>query len=152
MPWCINWRYITHYLFAACLLLTICAAFKVPCSVPHIDCVFVCCRCVGLFLSFNFHLSRPDIPTNVQIRTMDICTGWPTVTDLSPLFGVASRRALCDYVCVCVRRSHTLFCYFLRSMAVAANISVFSLFLSLLVAFTAHRSSLKTFNCILPWK
>lgn len=123
----------------------------------HIECVFVCCRCAGLFLSFNFHLSRPDIPTNVQIRTMDICTGWPTVTDLSSLFGVASRRALCE--CVCTPQSHSLLLFFAVDGGSCKHfcfISFFSLplslFSALLVAFNAHRSPLKTFNCILPWK
>lgn len=44
---------------------------------------------------------------------MDIGAGRPTVTDLSPLFAVASRRTLS--VCLCdvrVRRSHTLLLLF----------------------------------------
>lgn len=86
--------------------------------------------CIGLFLAFNFYLSRPDA------RTMDICIGWPTVTDLLS-FVCRCQPVSIGRVCVCVsvRRSHILFCYFLRSTAVAANISVWCFFFSLLPFF-----------------
>lgn len=118
----------------------------------------VCTRCVAIVLvCFTLLTFICRVPSS---RAMDICIGWPTVTDLLS-FVCRCQPASTESVCLCVRRSHILLCYFLRSMAVAANISVsfffcprclLSFFLVLFNAHQAHRSSQKTFNCILPWK
>lgn len=96
----------------------------------------VCTRCVAIVLvCFTLLTFICRVPSS---RAMDICIGWPTVTDLLS-FVCRCQPASTESVCLCVRRSHILLCYFLRSMAVAANISV-SFFFAPVASFLSFSS------------